>query len=103
MVDGQQEQGTFVLGIVLAIGFATYEYNRADDAQKKLEVAQGQIQELKAKTATLTTASDSLKEQMERFQTESWRDVMSDAQSAADDVDSAKEDLKSAADEAEDS
>ncbi len=75
--------------------------DRADDLQEKLDAAHSQIDDLKAKAANLQDASDNLKQQMDRFETENWRDVVGDAQSAASDVDDAQGDLKESADDAD--
>jgi hypothetical protein len=93
--------GCAVIAFVGLIWFGWHQYDRANDAEKKLESARAQIEELRTKTDTLETASDNLKAQMDRFSSENWRDVMPDAQSAADDVDSAKDDLSSSASDAE--
>ena len=82
------------------VGYAVHEQIRANDAQSSLEVARSQIEDLQSKSTAVTEASDNLKQQMERFDTEDWKDVMTEAKDAADEVDTAKDDLESSANDA---
>ena len=93
--------GLLIIGLMAALWFGWHEHSRAEDLQTKLDAAHSQIDDLKTKSAALEEASNNLKQQMDRFETENWRDVLPDAKAAADDVDSAQSDLKTSADDAD--
>lgn len=85
--------GLAVLALIGALIWGSHEQNRADEVQAKLETAQSQMEDIKAKSAALVSATDSLKQQVDRFETENWRDVVPDAKDSAEEADSAKDEL----------
>ena len=93
--------GLLVLGLLLALWYGYNQHSRAEDLQSKLQTAQSQITDLKSKATALEEASDNLQQQMTRFDSENWRDVVGDARGAAEEVDSAKDELKESADNAD--
>lgn len=88
----------WALMVMLALGwYAWNQHSRAEDLQRKLDTAHSQIEDLQAKASSLEEASDNLQSEMDRFDTENWRDVVGDAKAAAQEVDSAKDELSAAA------
>jgi TolA-binding protein len=102
-VDMSDSNAGWMVGLIIAgvIWYGISEHRRVNDLQEKLDAAHSQIDDLKEKAQNLQDASDNLKQQMDRFETENWRDVVGDAKSAASDVDDAQGDLKESADNAD--
>lgn len=69
------------------------------ELHEQVDALQTQLATIREKADALETSSSDLQEQMARFQSEDWKDVVPAATQASDDVDSAKDDLKQAADE----
>jgi outer membrane murein-binding lipoprotein Lpp len=71
-----------------------------EELRAQVESLQGEISDIKEKADALETSSGELRSQMNRFQSENWRDVVPDAQAASDQVESDQDSLKSSVDDA---
>jgi Tfp pilus assembly protein PilO len=87
--------------IVTGFGFARSRKLEGEKQEltQQVDQLQSQLSDVQAKSAALQASSDELKSQMQRFSSENWRDVMPDAQTASDQVESDQEDLSEAADQ----
>jgi len=69
------------------------------ELHEQVDHLQSQLVDIKEKSENLEAASNSLQEQLGRFQNENWRDVVDDAQGAGAEVEQAQQDLSDATDE----
>lgn len=56
------------------------------ELHEQVQQLQNQLAEVKVKAGDLKTASDALQEQLQRFGSENWKDVMPEAQDAGEEV-----------------
>lgn len=86
-------------------GFGQSELDKTkaenEELRAQVESLQGEISDIKEKAEALQTSSVELRSQMDRFQSENWRDVVPDAQAASDQVESDQDALKSSVDDAD--
>lgn len=72
-----------------------------EEAQKKLENIESEFEDIQLKMRYLDSAIDELKNEIDDFSYENWRDNVPEAESAAEDVESAFHDLKREVDDIE--
>lgn len=72
-----------------------------EELRSQVEQLQTQVAGIREKAETLESSSSALKDQMSRFQSEDWRDVLPDAEAASTEVETDQDDLKQAVDEIE--
>jgi len=65
----------------------------------QVDQLQSQLSSIKEKADDLETASSTLQDQLARFQSEDWKDVVPEAQEAGEQVESAQQELSDAVDE----
>ena len=89
--------------ILTGCGQPELERTKAENVELRAQVErlQGEISDIKEKADALETSSGELRSQMDRFQSENWRDVVPDAQAASDQVESDQDSLKSSVDDAD--
>jgi outer membrane murein-binding lipoprotein Lpp len=71
------------------------------EANEKLEGYETATAEMRSKVDEVTSASVELESQVDRLQTENWRDVVGDVQSARDDMVAAKDEAVEGVEELE--
>lgn len=85
--------------LLTACGDSESDKSEIDQLREENTDLQTQLANVREKADALETASDNLQEQLERFKTEDWREVMPNAVEAGEDVEQAQKDLKEATDE----
>ncbi len=69
---------------------------QVSDLEEQLQAAKDAAYELKAATDDLELAAAEARDTADRFESENWRDVVPDARSAAERVDSAQSEVEAA-------
>jgi len=95
---------TIIVAALVLTGCGQSELDRtkAENEELRAQVAslQGEISDIKEKADALETSSGELRSQMDRFQSENWREVVPNAQAASDQVESDRASLKFSVDDA---
>jgi TolA-binding protein len=97
-----------VRGLLLCFALAACGPSKSEQLQSEneelrvqVEQLQSQLSEIKEKAESLETSSNDLRDQMARFQSENWREVVPEAEAASSQVESDQDDLKSSIDDAD--
>lgn len=84
------------------IWFGAHERRQADTLQERLDAMQVHVSDMEDKASAVDAANDDLKNQMDRFDSEDWRDVMPEAKDAANNMSDASDGLQQSVAEAAD-
>ena len=82
--------------LLTACGNSESDKSEIDQLRQENADLQAQLATIREKADALETASDNLQEQLERFKTEDWRDVMPNAVEAGEGGGEAQKDFKEA-------